>query len=133
MYYESTGAATGGVASRRVHDITKTGPGDQRALQNTESHCRRNAGQGRTADVRDITTENLADDVAALLKLLRSRERTYRLQHGRSRGVQCAIAIRTKCEGQVIISSTFRRDGMIAEALEAIPKLTADAFQRLAH
>src|SRR3984957_14630447 len=43
--------------------------------------------------------------------------------------MQCAIRHPDKVRRAVIISSTFRRDGMIAEALEAIPKLTADAFK----
>ena len=45
-------------------------------------------GHGRTADVpRDITYENLADDVAALLNHLKvARADPSRLQHGRSRG-----------------------------------------------
>jgi len=45
-------------------------------------------GHGRTADVpRDITYENLADDVAALLQLSQDpASGPYRLQHGRSRG-----------------------------------------------
>ena len=48
-------------------------------------------GHGRTADVpRDITYENLADDVAALLNHLKVASRPHRLQHGRSRGdVDC--------------------------------------------
>ena len=43
--------------------------------------------------------------------------------------MQCAIRHPDKVRRAVIISSTFRRDGMVAEALEAIPKLTADAFK----
>src|SRR3984957_18201229 len=43
--------------------------------------------------------------------------------------MQCAIRHPDKVRRAVIISSTFRSDGMIPEALEAIPKLTADAFK----
>jgi len=43
--------------------------------------------------------------------------------------MQCAIRHPDKVRRAVIISSTFRRDGMIAEAREAIPKLTADDFK----
>src|SRR5207248_6410242 len=53
----------------------------------------------------------------------------YRLEHGRSRGDAVCDPPSGQVRRAVIISSTFRRDGMIAEALEAIPKLTADAFK----
>jgi len=46
---------------------------DQRAFQNAESDRRRNAGSGRTADInRDLSYENLADDLAGLLDYLNS-------------------------------------------------------------
>jgi hypothetical protein len=63
-------------------------------------------GPGRTADVpRDITYENLADDVAALLNYLKSRERTLSATAW-AEPWRCSVrsAIRTKCEGQ----SSFR-------------------------
>lgn len=63
-------------------------------------------GHGRTADVpRDITYENLADDVAALLNISRSRERTLSATAW-AEPWRCSVrsAIRTKCEGQ----SSFR-------------------------
>ena len=88
-------------------------------------------GHGRTADVpRDITYENLADDVAALLNYLKiPRADLIGYSMGGAVAMQCAIRHPDKVRRAVIISSTFRRDGMIAEALEAIPKLTADAFK----
>jgi len=43
--------------------------------------------------------------------------------------MQTAIRHPDKVRRAVIISSTFRSDGMIAEALESIPKLTADDFK----
>jgi len=88
-------------------------------------------GHGRTADVpRDITYENLADDVAALLNYLKiPRADLIGYSMGGAVAMQCAIRHPHKVRRAVIISSTFRRDGMIAEALEAIPKLTADAFK----
>ena len=65
-------------------------------------------GHGRTADVpRDITYENLADDVAALLNASRDpASGPYRLQHGRSRW-RCSVrsAILDKVRKAVIISS----------------------------
>jgi pimeloyl-ACP methyl ester carboxylesterase len=88
-------------------------------------------GHGRTADVpRDITYENLADDVAALLNYLKiPRADLIGYSMGGAVAMQCAIRHPDKVRRAVIISSTFRRDGMIAEAQEAIPKLTADAFK----
>ena len=88
-------------------------------------------GHGRTADVpRDITYENLADDVAALLNYLKiPRADLIGYSMGGAVAMQCAIRHPDKVRRAVIISSTFRRDGMVAEALEAIPKLTADAFK----
>src|SRR5258707_7465967 len=88
-------------------------------------------GHGRTADIsRDITYENLADDVAALLQQLKiPRADLIGYSMGGTVAMQCAIRHPDKVRRAVIISSTFRRDGMIVEAVEAIPKLTADAFQ----
>src|SRR6516225_8821416 len=88
-------------------------------------------GHGRTADVpRDITYENLADDVASLLNYLKiPRADLIGYSMGGAVAMQCAIRHPDKVRRAVIISSTFRRDGMIAEALEAIPKLTAEAFK----
>ena len=137
MYYGSPRRRrTGGVASpRRVHDHhQQLGRVDQRALQNTESHCRPEMqGHGRTADVpRDIYLRKLPRiDVAANCSIIsRSRERTLiGYSMGGAVAMQCAIRHPDKVRRAVIISSTFRSDGMIAEALEAIPKLTADAFK----
>src|SRR6516225_6733460 len=88
-------------------------------------------GHGRTADVpRDITYENLADDVAALLNHLKvARADLIGYSMGGAVAMQTAIRHPDKVRRAVIISSTFRRDGMLAETLEAIPKLTADAFK----
>jgi len=63
-------------------------------------------GHGRTADVpRDITHENLADDVAHCSIVSRSRERTLSATAWAEQW-RCSVrsAIRTKCEGQ----SSFR-------------------------
>jgi pimeloyl-ACP methyl ester carboxylesterase len=66
---------------------------------------------GRTADIpRDITNENLADDVAVAM--------------------QTAIRHPDKVRRAVIVSARFRRDGLIAEAQEHIPKLTADDYPK---
>src|SRR5271165_5592601 len=86
---------------------------------------------GRTADIeRDITYENLADDVAALLEKLKiPRADLIGYSMGGTVGMQCAIRHPDKVRKVVVISSTFRRDGMVKEALDALPKLTADDFK----
>jgi pimeloyl-ACP methyl ester carboxylesterase len=86
---------------------------------------------GRTADVpREITYENLADDVAALLDHLEiPRADLIGYSMGGGVALQCAIRHPDKVRKAVIISSTFRSDGMVAGALEAIQGLTADAFK----
>lgn len=88
-------------------------------------------GHGRTADIaRDITDENLADDVAALLDHL-NIPRADLLGYSMGGGValQCAIRHPGKVRKAVIVSSTFRQDGMVEEGRAAIPKLTADDFK----
>jgi pimeloyl-ACP methyl ester carboxylesterase len=88
-------------------------------------------GHGRTADVpREITSENLADDVAALLNHLKiARADLIGYSMGGSVALQTAIRHPDKVRRAVIISSAFRSDGMIAEGLESIPKLTAADFK----
>ncbi|MGJ5819999.1 alpha/beta fold hydrolase [Paludibaculum fermentans] len=88
-------------------------------------------GHGRTADIsRDITDENLADDVAALLTHLKI-PRADLMGYSMGGGVAMQTAIRhpDKVRKAVILSSTFRSDGMVAGAYESIPKLTADDFK----
>ncbi len=88
-------------------------------------------GHGRTADIpRDITYENLADDVAALLEQLKiPRADLIGYSMGGAVAMQCAIRHPDKVRKVVVISSVFRRDGMVKEALDMFPKLTADAFK----
>ncbi len=88
-------------------------------------------GHGRTADIdREFSSEHLADDVAALLDYLKIPSADL-IGYSMGGGVamQCAIRHPDKVRKVVVISSTFRRDGMVKEALDAIPKLTADAFK----
>jgi pimeloyl-ACP methyl ester carboxylesterase len=78
----------------------------------------------------DITDENLADDVAALLEQLKiPRADLIGYSMGGVLAMQCAIRHPDKVRRIVIIPSYFRRDGVIKEALDAIPKLTADDFK----
>jgi pimeloyl-ACP methyl ester carboxylesterase len=88
-------------------------------------------GHGRTADIeRDISSENLADDVAALLDHLKiPKADLIGYSMGGGVAMQCAIRHREKVRKVVVISSVFRRDGMVKEALDGIPKLTADDFK----
>src|ERR1700730_9893211 len=88
-------------------------------------------GHGRTADIeRDISSENLADDVAALLDHLKiPKADLIGYSMGGGVAMQCAIRHPDKVRKVVVISSTFRRDGMVKEALDLFPKLTAEAFK----
>lgn len=88
-------------------------------------------GHGRTADIeRDISQENLADDVAALLDHLKiPKADLIGYSMGGGVAMECAIRQPDKVRKVVVISSTFRRDGMVKEALDLFPTLTADAFK----
>jgi pimeloyl-ACP methyl ester carboxylesterase len=88
-------------------------------------------GHGRTANIdRDFSSENLADDVAALLDYLKiPRADLIGYSMGGAVAMQCAIRHPDKVRKVVVISSMFRRDGMVKDALDAIPKLTVDAFK----
>jgi len=88
-------------------------------------------GHGRTADIdRDITSEHLADDVAALLDYLKiPKAGLIGYSMGGGVAMQCAIRHPDNVRKVVVISSVFRRDGMVKEARDAIPRLTADDFK----
>ncbi len=88
-------------------------------------------GHGRTADVpRDFTYENLADDVAALLDHLKIPQADLiGYSMGGAVAMECAIRHPDKVRKAVLISSTFRSDGMLPEGQAAISKLTADVFK----
>lgn len=87
-------------------------------------------GHGRTADIeRDISQENLADDVAALLDHLKiPRADLIGYSMGGGVAMQCAVRHPDKVRKVVVISSAFRRDGFVKEGLDAISKLSAEAF-----
>jgi pimeloyl-ACP methyl ester carboxylesterase len=88
-------------------------------------------GHGRTADIdRDISSANLADDVAALLDYLKiPRADVIGYSMGGGVAMQCAIRHPEKVRKVVSISSVFRQDGHVKEGRDAIPKLTAEAFK----
>lgn len=88
-------------------------------------------GHGRTADIpREIDNANLADDVAALLEYLEI-PRADLVGYSMGGGVAMQVAVRhpDRVRRVVVLSSVFRRDGMIPEGRDAIPKLTAKDFQ----
>lgn len=88
-------------------------------------------GHGRTADIpRDLTSENLADDVAALLTFLKI-PRADLIGYSMGGGVAMQVAVRhpDRVRRVVVLSAPFRRDGMVPGALDLIRTLTADAFK----
>src|SRR6266403_5577136 len=88
-------------------------------------------GHGRTADIkRDLSYENLADDVAGLLDYLKIPNADiigYSLGGGVA--MQCAIRHPEKVRKVVSISARFRQDGLVKEGIDAFPKLTPEAFK----
>ena len=88
-------------------------------------------GHGRTADInRDFSYADLADDIAAMLDYLKIA-RADLLGYSMGGGVAMQVAIRhpEKVRKVVSISAFFRHDGLVKEALDMFPKLTADAFK----
>jgi pimeloyl-ACP methyl ester carboxylesterase len=88
-------------------------------------------GHGRTADgPRDITYENLADDVAALLKHLNiERADLIGYSMGGTVAMQTVVRHQDQVRKAVIISSTFRRDGVVPEGLTALRQITPELFK----
>lgn len=88
-------------------------------------------GHGRTADIkRDLTFENLADDVAGLLvhlKIPKADIIGYSLGGGVA--MQCAIRHPEKVRKVVSISAVLRRDGWVKEGVDALAGLTAEVFK----
>ena len=88
-------------------------------------------GHGDSAAVRgDYSLGAHAASIRDLLAAI-GIDRATIVGHSLGGGVamQCAIRHPDKVRKVVVISSTFRRDGMIKEAVELIPKLTADDFK----
>jgi pimeloyl-ACP methyl ester carboxylesterase len=88
-------------------------------------------GHGRTADIkRDLSFENLADDVAALLDHLKIPSADLiGFSMGGGVALECAIRHPDKVRKVVSISAVLRHDGWVKEAVDALPKLTAEAFK----
>jgi pimeloyl-ACP methyl ester carboxylesterase len=88
-------------------------------------------GHGRTADIeRDFSSENLADDVPALLDHLKVPSADF-IGYSMGGGVamQCAIRHPEKVRKVVSISAVFRQDGWVKEALDTFPQLTSERFK----
>jgi len=87
-------------------------------------------GHGRTADIeRDISGENLADDVAALLDHLKiPKADLIGYSMGGGVAMHCAIRHPDKVRKVVVISSYLRRDGVVKEGQEALSKFSAEHF-----
>lgn len=89
-------------------------------------------GHGRTADnpKREMSSENMAADVVAMLKYLKiPRADLIGYSMGGEVALQCAIRHSDKVRKAVIISSTFNSNGAVAGANESISKLTAADFK----
>lgn len=88
-------------------------------------------GHGRTADIkRDITYENLADDVAALLDYLKIPSADivgYSL--GAGTAMECAIRHPEKVRKVVSISHPIRRDGWVKQANDFWPKWSVEMMK----
>ena len=88
-------------------------------------------GHGRTADIpREPTSENMADDVSALLEYLKIPRADV---IGYSMGGRVAMDVAVRHPDQVrkvvVISSTFSRDGMTQESRDAMSKLSPELFK----
>ena len=88
-------------------------------------------GHGRTADIkREFSFEYLADDVAALLDHLKIPSADLiGFSMGGGVALECAIRHPEKVRKVVSISAVLRHDGWVKEAVDALPKLTAEAFK----
>ena len=88
-------------------------------------------GHGRTADIkRDLSPENLSDDVAGLLDYLKipaADVMGYSL--GAGAAMECAIRHPEKVRKVVVISFAFRRDGWVKEANDAWQNFTWEVLK----
>jgi pimeloyl-ACP methyl ester carboxylesterase len=88
-------------------------------------------GHGRTADIsRDISFENLAGDIAALLDYLKIKQADV-LGYSMGGAVAMQLAIRhpEKVKKVTSISAVFRHDGWVKEAVEALSRMDPAMFK----
>ncbi|HEU4508684.1 MAG TPA: alpha/beta hydrolase [Pyrinomonadaceae bacterium] len=133
MYYEIHGSGEPVVL---LHGAFMAIPGDWNDWVGELSKTRKviaveMQGHGRTADIkRDLTYENLADDVAGLLDYLKIQSADiigYSLGGGVA--MQCAIRHPEKVRKVVSISAVIRRDGWVNEANDFWPTFTWEVFK----
>lgn len=88
-------------------------------------------GHGRTADIkRDLTYENLADDVVGLLDYLKIPSADIiGYSMGGGVAIECAIRHPEKVRKVVSISAVIRRDGWVREALDFWPTFKWEMFK----
>jgi pimeloyl-ACP methyl ester carboxylesterase len=133
MYYEVHGSGDPVVL---LHGAYMTIPGNWTGWIGELSKTRKviaveMQGHGRRADIkREISFENLADDVAALLDHLKIPSADLiGFSMGGGVALECAIRHPDKVRKVVSISAVLRHDGWVKEAVDALPKLTAEAFK----
>src|SRR6266581_3772614 len=127
MYYEIHGSGEPLVV---LHGAFMTISGDWKDWIDELSKTRKviaveMQGHGRTADIkRDLTSENLSDDVAALLDHLKIPSADLiGFSMGGGVAMECAIRHPEKVRKVVSISAVLRHDGWVKEAVDALPKL----------
>jgi pimeloyl-ACP methyl ester carboxylesterase len=133
MYYEVHGTGDPVVL---LHGAYMTIPGNWTGWIGELSKTRKviaveMQGHGRTADInRDLSFENLSDDVVALLDHLKIPSAdVIGFSMGGGVAMECAIRHPEKVRKVVSISAVLRHDGWVKEAVDALPKLTAEAFK----
>src|ERR671916_9416 len=87
-------------------------------------------GHGRTADIdRPLTYEQMADDIAALLRhLVIEKADVFGYSMGGGVAFQVSIRHPEVVSKLVVASASYTSDGMHPELLEMIPTLTPEAF-----
>src|SRR5919199_4195976 len=87
-------------------------------------------GHGRTADIdRPLTYEQMADDVAALLRhLVIEKADIFGYSMGGGVALQVAIRHPEVVRKLVVASASYTSDGMHPELLEMIPTITLEVF-----
>ena len=92
--------------------------------------CRTKLSRTSASRIDGFSSENLADDVAALLDYLQIPSADL-IGYSMGGGVamQCAIRHPEKLRKVVSISAAFRQDGWVKEALDTFPQLTSEKFK----
>ena len=133
MYYEIHGKGQPVVL---LHGSFMAIPGNWREMiaalaKNRQVIAVEMQGHGRTADIdRDFSYDNLADDIAAMLDYLKiGQADLIGYSMGASVAIDMAIRHPDKVRKVVSISGVFRANGWVQEALDAFPKMTAEAFK----